>query len=92
MIARPLMTPLPSDSIEPAKLPKLLETPPSLPRRQFLAAAAAVPAVAVCALLSRPQEVPAVTPVAPVEPASGDDVGYHETEHVRRYYRSAAGF
>ncbi|HEV2609059.1 MAG TPA: formate dehydrogenase [Noviherbaspirillum sp.] len=57
-------------------------------RRTLLAAAVCAPAVAVGALLSRQQPVaPQVSAAAESEPPS---TGYHETEHIRKYYRSAA--
>lgn len=96
MTARTPIAPLRTEPTAPVKLPRLLETPARLPRRQFLAAAAAAPALAVCALLSRPHETAVTAPPATSgetpDETPGDDVGYHETEHVRRYYRSAAGF
>ncbi len=75
MGSRTSVAPLHADSTDPAKLPKLLEPSTSLPRRHFLAAAAAAPAVAVCALLSRPREVPAATPVAIQETTPDTEVG-----------------
>ena len=92
MIARTPIAPARAELNEPVKLPKLLQSPVNLPRRQFLAVAAAAPAVAVCALLSRPRDLPLAAPPTLPEDESGDDVGYHETEHVRRYYRSAGYF
>lgn len=57
-------------------------------RRTLLAAAVCAPAVAAGALLSRQQPVaPPVSTAADPEPPG---TGYHETEHIRKYYRSAA--
>lgn len=57
-------------------------------RRGFLVAAASIPAIAVATLLTRQSgSVPAM-PSLPTENASS--TGYHETEHIRQYYRSAA--
>lgn len=54
-------------------------------RRLFLTVAACAPAIAVAAVLTRQKSVvQAVAP--PLEPL--DSVGYHETEHIRKYYRS----
>lgn len=57
-------------------------------RRLFIAAAACTPALAVAALINRR---PAAT-VAPLPeksiPAPASQ-GYHETEHIRKYYRLA---
>ena len=92
MITRTLSTPARPELNEPVKLPKLLEAPASPVRRQFLAAAAAVPAVAVCALLSRPRAIPVTAPPAAIAEPLVNEVGYHETDHVRRYYYSAAYF
>lgn len=61
-------------------------------RRIFLTAAACVPVVAVAALISRTRSAPEVLAPA-VRPAeAAGSVGYHETEHIRKYYRSAAYF
>lgn len=61
-------------------------------RRIFLSAAACVPVVAVTALLTRTQGAPEVlVPEASLD-KKADSVGYHETEHIRKYYRSAAYF
>lgn len=60
-------------------------------RRMFLTAATCGPVLAVAALATRQQEIaqqPA-TP-APAQPESG--VGYHETDHIRKYYYTAAYF
>ena len=57
-------------------------------RRILLAAAVCAPAVAIGALLARRQAAAPPAPTLPgPEPAS---VGYHETDHIRKYYRSAA--
>ena len=61
-------------------------------RRSFLGTAVCVPAVAaaVTAGLTRraePVPIPAALPAA-----RPDGVGYHETEHVRKFYRSAGYF
>jgi hypothetical protein len=59
-------------------------------RRTLLAAAVCAPAVAVGALLSRPQPIePEALPLSEAEPPS---TGYHETDHIRTYYRTAAYF
>ena len=58
-------------------------------RRFFLTAATAGSAIAVAAAVSaRKEVVQEALPAAPVEP--GTDVGYHETEHIRKYYATAA--
>lgn len=57
-------------------------------RRSFLAAALGVPAAAVAAswlARRKAQPLPEAEPAA-TAPASS---GYHETEHIRKYYRSA---
>ncbi|MDB5838675.1 MAG: hypothetical protein JWQ23_627 [Herminiimonas sp.] len=62
---------------------------PDIKRRTFLTAAACAPAIAVAALLTRWQGAEeAIVPSAP-DNAAGS-VGYHETDHIRKYYRSAA--
>lgn len=59
-----------------------------LPRRNLLAAAACTP-LAVAASLRGPEASP--VPLAPAAPEAQPPrpATYHETEHVRRYYRSA---
>lgn len=57
-------------------------------RRTFLTVAACAPAIAVGALLTRQSNLEVLVPAVPDEvPAT---TGYHETEHIRTYYRSAA--
>ena len=60
---------------------------PTLSRRSFLAAAVCVPALAIGAVLTR-GAAPAPTVALPDDEAPR--AGYHETEHIRSYYRSAA--
>jgi hypothetical protein len=61
-----------------------------LPRRNLLAAAACTPLAAAAAAALRGPE-PQPTPAAPVAEAQPPrPATYHETEHTRRYYRSAA--
>lgn len=55
-------------------------------RRTFLAAAACLPALAAGLLLTRREQAAIPETATPDEPASSD---YHETEHIRKYYRSA---
>lgn len=58
------------------------------PTRRSLLKAAPLGALAVAAAArARAPEV-AAAPVAPAEPQKAQ--GYHETEHIRRYYRTAA--
>jgi hypothetical protein len=60
-------------------------------RRFFLTAATCGPVLAVAALATRKQEiVQEAPPPATVEPETS--VGYHETEHIRNYYSTAAYF
>lgn len=59
-------------------------------RRRFLATAKIAGAVAVIALLAKKTSEPA----PPAAAVSTDDLSaapstYHETEHIRKYYRSA---
>lgn len=58
-----------------------------LPRRNLLAAAACTPLAATAARLPVAPAAPAVPAAEPQPPRPAT---YHETEHVRRYYRSAA--
>ena len=57
-------------------------------RRGFLRAAAGAGALGALAAVAG--QAPAATPVA-APPAAGPaaNVGYHETEHIRQYYRTA---
>lgn len=58
-------------------------------RRNFLAVAAATSALgAAFALLAKKPEVDAAPAADPVQPDAAN--GYHETEHIRKYYSSAA--
>ena len=57
-------------------------------RRSFLVTAVSIPALAVTALLTRQSGSAPVMPSLPTENTSS--TGYHETEHIRQYYRSAA--
>lgn len=56
-------------------------------RRSFLRAAGGAGALgALAAVAAEATAAPAVVPVA-AEPAA--QAGYHETEHIRQYYRTA---
>jgi hypothetical protein len=58
------------------------------PTRRSLLRAAPLGALAVAAAArARAPEAPAA-PAEPAEPQKAQ--GYHETEHIRRYYRTAA--
>jgi hypothetical protein len=59
-----------------------------LTRRGFLAVAACAPVLVAGALLAR-RAVPAL-PAVPVEADEQPGVGYHETEHIRTYYRTTS--
>lgn len=62
-----------------------------LARRSFLAAAVCVPAIAVSALLARQKEAAIAASALPEDlPGCADCADYHETEHIRKYYRSAS--
>lgn len=73
---------------EPAAAPegKPAAGAPDPARRSFLRAAP-LGALAVVAGSAGAAEVPAAAPVAPEPQAKR---GYHETEHIRRYYQTAA--
>ncbi|WP_157269649.1 formate dehydrogenase [Azohydromonas aeria] len=60
-----------------------------LPRRNLLAALACTPVAAAAATAGRAVP-PAASPPARPEPDPSRPATYHETEHARRYYRSAA--
>jgi hypothetical protein len=61
-------------------------------RRALLATAACAPVLAAGVLLAKRSAVPASTVPAVSEAATGTpaSVGYHETEHTRKYYRTLA--
>ena len=65
------------------------KSPPIDPRRRnFLRAAGGAGALATLATVSgQSAAVPAA--VAPVATAQAVQTGYHETEHIRQYYRTA---
>lgn len=76
---------------------KLTETSPTADtkvdtkRRNFLMAASCAPAIGVAVMLSRDSVAEPVVEVAaaPIEPIVS---GYHETDHIRKYYRIAGRF
>jgi nitrous oxide reductase len=58
------------------------------PARRSLLKAAPLGALAVVAARAGAAEATPAPAAAPAEPAQPK--GYHETEHIRRYYRTAA--
>ena len=58
------------------------------PARRSLLKAAPLGALAVAAAARARAPEPQPEPAAPAEPRQAK--GYHETEHIRRYYRTAA--
>jgi hypothetical protein len=60
-------------------------------RRKFLVAAGCAPAIAVVALFEAQPEVEAVAHAATPAPPPATS-GYHETDHIRKYYYTAAYF
>jgi hypothetical protein len=60
---------------------------PDRARRSFLRAAPLGALAVAAAARARAPETQA-TPAAPAAPQTAQ--GYHETEHIRRYYRTAA--
>jgi len=58
------------------------------PARRSLLKAAPLGALAVAAAARARAPEAAAAPALPVEPQKAQ--GYHETEHIRRYYRTAA--
>jgi hypothetical protein len=71
---------------EQAQGPGATEAQPDPARRSFLKAAP-LGALAVVAASPASAEAPA-TAAAPAQPKAKR--GYHETEHIRRYYQTAA--
>lgn len=63
--------------------------PLRLPRRNLLAAAACTP-LAAAAQVRGAAALPAPAPQAVNDGKPAQPATYHETEHTRRYYRSAA--
>ncbi len=63
---------------------------PDSGRRKFLLAAGAVPAVALATLAATQPEVPKTFAVS--SKAEPIKKGYHETEHIRKYYYTAGYF
>lgn len=61
--------------------------PPDSARRKLLKALGLAPAGAAALTVAAP--VHATLPEAPAETPEGSR-GYHETEHIRTYYRTAA--
>ena len=60
---------------------------PDPKRRSFLKAAPLGALAAVAAAAQQPAAAAAPAPATPAEPIQS---GYHETEHIRHYYRTAA--
>jgi hypothetical protein len=60
---------------------------PDPKRRSFLKVAPFGALVAVAAAAQQPAAAAPAPAVVPAEPVQG---GYHETEHIRTYYRTAA--
>lgn len=65
-----------------------MSNPSTLKRRGFLAAALGLPAVAVAASWAARRKIQPIPEAAPI-PVQADASGYHETEHIREYYRTA---
>ena len=66
---------------------------PNGARRTMVAVAACTPLLAAAAALFKQRPAEIVMPaMAPATAGPADQVGYHETEHIRRYYRSAKYF
>ena len=62
-------------------------------RRTMVAVAAFTPLLAAAAALFKQRPAEVVMPAAVAATSMpADQVGYHETEHIRRYYRSAKYF
>ena len=59
-------------------------------RRFFLGAAGAGSVLAAAVAVSGKKQAVHEAPAAPVEPQTQS--GYHETEHIRKYYYTAAYF
>lgn len=63
---------------------------PADPRRRFfLRAAGGAGALATLATVASDSGVPATAVAAPVLTAAAEPAGYHETDHIRQYYRTA---
>jgi hypothetical protein len=58
-------------------------------RRGFLRAAGGAGALGALAAAGQATAKPAVAPEPAAAPAQARPVGYHETEHIRQYYRTA---
>ena len=61
------------------------DAPPDVKRRHFLAAAGGAGALGALAALAGPAVAADAPPPAPTAKPSG----YHETDHIRDYYRTA---
>ena len=61
------------------------DAPPDVKRRRFMAAASGAGALGTLAVLAGPATAEEATPPAPAAKPSG----YHETDHIRDYYRTA---
>ncbi len=73
--------------------PESAPMPPSSTRRTLVALAASAPLLAAAAsLLSKQGSTAPVFPPVPATDTSTESAGYHETDHIRRYYRSTKYF
>ena len=78
------------DMMKPNETSALPVGPIDNKRRNFLLAAGCAPAIGVAVMLNRESVAePVVAAAAPVEPTVS---GYHETDHIRKYYRIAGHF
>lgn len=79
------------DMMKPTETSTTTDSGVNTKRRNFLLAAGCAPAIGVAVMLSRESvaEPIAEAAAAPVEPSVS---GYHETDHIRKYYRIAGHF
>ncbi|GAB3538133.1 hypothetical protein GCM10027343_03110 [Noviherbaspirillum agri] len=59
-----------------------------VPRRRTLLAAIGTSAAAAAVLLTKREQLAQELALPDKEESAPESVGYHETEHIRKYYRS----
>lgn len=76
---------------KPSEATTTVENKVDSKRRNFLLAAGCAPVIGVAAILSRESAAEPVVEVA-AAPVESNVSGYHETDHIRKYYRIAGHF
>lgn len=76
---------------KPSKTSTTVDNMVDSKRRNFLLAAGCAPVIGVAAMLSRESAAEPLVEMA-AAPVDANVSGYHETDHIRKYYRIAGHF